>query len=103
MKTKGKNIVRYTRDTLPRGRTSWYRLDNMSEEEIEKGTQDPDTPRWTKKMFESANWLMPKKKVSVHMSLDQDIIDWFKSQGRGYQSRINSVLKSYIHHKDKHV
>ena len=57
---KSKTIVRYTRDTLPRGRTNWYRLDKMSEEE--KGTQDPDTPRWTEKMFKTATWLMPQKK-----------------------------------------
>lgn len=53
---KKKNIVRYTRETLPLGRTNWYRLDKMSEEDIEKGAQDRDTPRWTKKMFKTATW-----------------------------------------------
>jgi uncharacterized protein (DUF4415 family) len=100
---KGKTIVRYTRDTLPRGRTSWYRLNKMSEDEIEEKSQDSDTPRWTTKMFKTATWRMPQKKVPVHMLLDQDIVDWFRSQGKGYQSRINSVLKSYVHHKDKHA
>ena len=35
----------------------------------------------------------PKKQVT--MRLDADLLDWFKSNGRGYQTRINAVLRSY--------
>jgi uncharacterized protein (DUF4415 family) len=27
---------------------------------------------------------------------DTDIVNWFKRQGRGYQSRMNAVLKAYV-------
>lgn len=98
---KGKDIVRYTRHNLPKGKTRWMEVENMSEEEIEKAAKtDLDNPRWTKKMLKSAVLHMPKKKVHVHIYLDQDIVDWFKSDGKGYQTRINSVLKSYVH---KHI
>jgi uncharacterized protein (DUF4415 family) len=73
----------------------------MSEEEIENAAKsDTDNPRWTKKMLDSAEVRMPQKKVSVHMYVDEDVIEWFKLKGRGYQTRINSVLKSYVH---KHI
>jgi uncharacterized protein (DUF4415 family) len=35
-------------------------------------------------------------KVPVSLRLDRDVVDWFKSHGRGYQSRINAVLRSYM-------
>jgi uncharacterized protein (DUF4415 family) len=102
---KDKNIVRYSRHTLPKGKTDWKKVQSLSEEEIEADAQsDSDNPAWTKEMFESATLRMPQKKVSVHMYLDQDVVHWFKLRGRGYQTRINSVLKSYVHkHTDKHL
>ena|SRR3990167_1546002 len=101
---KDKNIVRYSRKALPKGKTQWEKLRHMSEEEIEKAAKDDlENPRWTKSMLNLATVQMPQKKVSVHMYLDQDIVDWFKSKGKGYQPRINSVLKSYVHkHLHKH-
>ena len=39
---------------------------------------------------------MPRTKVHASLRLDADLLDWFKSQGRGYQTRINAVLRSYF-------
>ncbi len=38
----------------------------------------------------------PHKKKLVSIRLDDDLLDWFKHQGRGYQTMINTVLKSYM-------
>ncbi|WP_395947514.1 BrnA antitoxin family protein [Caedibacter taeniospiralis] len=35
------------------------------------------------------------KKTSVTIRLDSDVIDYFKSMGNGYQTKINSVLREY--------
>lgn len=35
----------------------------------------------------------PKKQITVR--LDADLIEWFKQQGKGYQTRMNAVLRSY--------
>jgi uncharacterized protein (DUF4415 family) len=37
---------------------------------------------------------VPKKPVSIR--LDAEVLDWFKGQGRGYQTKINAVLKAYM-------
>jgi len=34
-------------------------------------------------------------KASVSLRLDQDVLEWFKSQGPGYQTRINVVLRAF--------
>lgn len=34
-------------------------------------------------------------KASVSLRLDADVLDWFKSQGRGYQTRMNAVLRAF--------
>jgi len=37
---------------------------------------------------------MPSK-ASVSLRLDQDVLEWFKAQGTGYQTRINTVLRAF--------
>lgn len=43
---------------------------------------------------------VPKEQTSIRF--DADVIQWFRSQGRGYQTRMNAVLRSYYeaHKKD---
>jgi uncharacterized protein (DUF4415 family) len=56
-----------------------------------------DIPKLDKRFFERAQVRLPKKKRSVSLRLDPDVLEWFKHQGRGYQTRINAVLKAYVH------
>ncbi len=45
--------------------------------------------------------IQPKNKKAVSLHVDRDVLDWFKGQGKGYQSLMNSVLKSYVEHQVK--
>ena len=36
----------------------------------------------------------PSKK-SISLRVDEDVLEWYKSQGRGYQTRINAVLRAF--------
>lgn len=47
---------------------------------------------------EAAQAVMPETKKLVSLRLDSDVLDWFRNQGPGYQTRINAVLKSYMQH-----
>lgn len=40
----------------------------------------------------------PVSQEATLIQLDRDILDWFKSKGKGYESLINSALCSYIEH-----
>jgi len=51
----------------------------------------------TDEMFwEDAEIIFPSKKIHLSIRLDNDIIEWFKQYGSGYQTKINRVLRSYI-------
>ena len=39
---------------------------------------------------------MPQPKVVLNMRVDRDVLDYFRRTGRGYQARINAVLRSYV-------
>lgn len=44
---------------------------------------------------------LPKPKKAVYIRLDREVIAFFKEQGRGYQTKINAVLKAYMRAKQK--
>ena len=39
---------------------------------------------------------MPEPKQAVSLRLDREVMEWFKKQGRGYQTRINAELRAYV-------
>ncbi|MGH8251580.1 MAG: BrnA antitoxin family protein [Steroidobacteraceae bacterium] len=36
------------------------------------------------------------RKAAISLRLDPEVLDWFKAQGPGYQTRINAVLKAFV-------
>lgn len=72
--------------------TDWEYLDNMSDEEIDYS----DIPPLPDDFFQNAVVRMPKTKEKITIRLDPDILAWFKSQGKGYQTHINAVLRTYV-------
>jgi len=38
---------------------------------------------------------LPESKATLNMRIDKDVLDFFKSTGRGYQTRINAVLRAF--------
>jgi uncharacterized protein (DUF4415 family) len=96
---KGERIVRRTLADRRRGKTDWERLRNMTEEEIERNAEsDPDNPLWTEEELANAQLVLPtsEPKVPVSIRLDREVVDYFKVQGPGYQSRIDAVLRAYV-------
>jgi uncharacterized protein (DUF4415 family) len=45
--------------------------------------------------WESAEPYVPVSKASIHLRVDQEVLDWFKNQGPGHLTRMNAVLRSY--------
>ncbi|OGB65986.1 MAG: hypothetical protein A2Y94_04435 [Caldithrix sp. RBG_13_44_9] len=62
-----------------------------------------DIPETDEKFWKDAEVFYPDQKVQVSIRLDKEIISWFKQFGRGYQTRINSVLRSYITERRREV
>jgi len=69
-------------------------------EEIEK-IQDneidySDIPELDDTFWDNANILYPENKKPITLRLDSEVLDWFRSTDKGYQTRINAILKSYL-------
>ena len=73
-------------------KTDWEKVDSISEREINYS----EIPELDKRFWKEAELVMPENKTKVTIRLDNDVINWFKSHGKGYQTKINTVLKSYI-------
>ena len=80
-----------------KSQTSLTRLRKMSDADI---VRDRDAPEWTPAMFARAvarKGLKPApKKALLSLRIDADVIDWFRGQGAGYQSRMNALLRAYM-------
>lgn len=80
------------KNTIRESRTDWNRLKEMPDSEIDYS----DVSKLDKSFFKHAKLRMPKRKQSVSLRLDPDVLDWFKRKGRGYQTRINAILRAYV-------
>lgn len=76
----------------------WKRLDALSDGAIRKAVvSDPDAaPIADADWFRRAKIVLPQPKRAVSIRLDRDVTEWFQRQGRGYQTRINAVLRAYV-------
>jgi len=102
---KKDSIVQYTTEELQQMQAAgtfsdWERAAAMTEEEIEAAiASDPDEADmvidWGK-----ATISLPEPKAAIYMRIDRDVLEFFKSDGRGYQTRINAILRAY---KDAHT
>ena len=81
--------------TSHKSQTDWDRADKLRDRDIDFS----DTPEVTPEMFAKAvlrKGLKPVvRKTQITLRIDEDVLTWFKNQGRGYQTRINSLLKAY--------
>jgi len=68
----------------------------------DKNINYEDSPATTKEFWKDAKVFMPQHKVHISLRLDEDIINYFKEEGKGYQSKINAILKSYINAHPHH-
>jgi uncharacterized protein (DUF4415 family) len=83
--------------TSRKSRTDLRRVRQLTDANMVK---DGDAPEWTPEMFARAvarKGLKPvPRKALLSLRIDADVIDWFRAQGAGYQSRMNALLRAYM-------
>ena len=86
--TKGKTVVK--------GKTDWERLRKMTDADI-RFTRD--APRTTAAFWANAiahkGLPVPSRKKQIALRVDEDVLEWFKAQGPGYQTKMNAVLREF--------
>ena len=87
-----------SRSDLPRtkGKTDWARVDALTDAEIAVAVRgDPDAVPldvdWSQAVL-----VVPPRKKAISIRVDEDVLDYFKAGGAGYQRRMNAVLRAYM-------
>jgi uncharacterized protein (DUF4415 family) len=82
--------------TSRKSRTNWKRVDALKDDRIDFS----DAPELTPEMFARAvvrRGLKPVlRKEQLTIRVDSDVLEWYKKQGPGYQTRINALLRAYM-------
>ena len=72
--------------------TDWKRVDGVRDADVDTSEIAP----LDQSFFENAELRLPGPKKSITVRLDADVLEWFRAQGKGYQTRINAVLRLYM-------
>jgi uncharacterized protein (DUF4415 family) len=91
-------IVRFdSLDDMPPPRPLSKRFRRLTDEEAERrAAADPDAGVIPPGFWDDAKVLLPENKQQITLRLDPVVIRYFKSSGKGYQSRMGAVLRSYV-------
>ena len=73
------------------------RIDGLADEDIDY----TDIPAFDDDFLRDVDMRVSPGKKPVTIRLDVDVLNWLKAQGRGYQSRINAVLRAYYEAQTK--
>jgi len=103
--SKKEHIVRYTDKELramqQRGedQSDWKGAAAMTNREIEAGIADDKDEAGMNIDWSNVSVELPRPKAVLNMRIDYDVLEFFRSQGKGYQKKINAVLRSYVEQK----
>ena len=102
------HIMKYTTEELEElvnkdgSRSDWEKAASMTEAEIEAAVaSDPDEAAMVMD-WDNATADLPRPKAVLNLRIDQDVLEYFRKTGKGYQALINAVLRSYVKRKDQH-
>lgn len=78
-----------------KSKTDWVRLKSGTDD-VKATTEHPEAEvkHIVRGMVRKGLKPLPVK-TSISLRVDQDVLEWFKAQGPGYQTRINTVLKAF--------
>ncbi len=88
---KGKT-TKTTSEAGTKGKTDFGKVRQMRDQDIDYS----DIPRLDESFWKTARLTMPEQKDRLTIRLDHDLVQWLKKNGRGYQTRINAILRSYM-------
>ncbi|GJE25885.1 BrnA antitoxin family protein [Methylobacterium organophilum] len=99
---KRAKLVRFdSLDEMPPAEPLSRAFKTLGEEEAERrAADDPDAGLIPAGFWDTAEPVAAENKEQITLRLDADVLRHFRSAGKGYQSRINAVLKSYVRAKE---
>ncbi|MGB8841628.1 MAG: BrnA antitoxin family protein [Aliidongia sp.] len=94
---KKEPIMRYSADELAtlKSETDWAKVDAMTEEEVER-LADKGEGALPEGWEKTAILRLPPGKAALKLRIDRDVLEWFRGTGKGYQTRMNNVLRAFV-------
>jgi uncharacterized protein (DUF4415 family) len=94
---KKQNIVRYSADELAtmKSKADWAKADTVSQEDVERQADAEEGPLpngWEQTVILG----LPPRKDAIKLRIDHDVLEWFRGTGKGYQTRMNNVLRAFV-------
>lgn len=84
------------RSSSTASKTDWTRVRALKEREIVRSKDHPEAAVRHIVRGVVRQGLKPvPPKAAISLRVDADVLDWFKAQGPGYQTRINAVLRAF--------
>src|ERR1700733_14845337 len=98
---KKEHIVKFTAKELKakrskgESRTDWSKVKTMSQKQADRLADEEDgvlPEGWEKTVMIG----LPPGKEAIKLRVDRDVLGWFKRTGKGYQTRMNNVLRAFV-------
>jgi uncharacterized protein (DUF4415 family) len=83
-----------------RGRADLERLRRIPDSEV-RDSSPPELAGLPHDFWDTAVLVEPVRKQAISLRVDEDVLTWFKECGPRYQSRMNAVLRSYMHSRSR--
>lgn len=81
-------------------RYSLSQIKELRQRGLDKTSPDaPEAESLGVEFWKSARVVLPRGKTSVHLRLDDDVVEWFRTEGKGHLTRMNAVLRAYVEAK----
>jgi uncharacterized protein (DUF4415 family) len=84
------------RSTTRKTETDWERIAAMKDEDIDLSEIPEVTPEMFARGVLRRNFEPMPRKKQLTLRIDSDVVEWYKKQGRGYQTKINALLRAYM-------
>lgn len=83
------------KSTSMKSKTDWARLESkQAASNVSEDHPEADVRHIVRGIVRRGLKPLPPKE-SISLRVDQDVLEWFKAQGPGYQTRINIVLRAF--------
>ena len=101
---KDEHIVRYTAGELAEKRrrgesqSDWERVDALTEAELEASidVEEEGEIDWDRLDWDGILDTLAPAKKQLTIRIDEDVLEWFRTRGPGYQTRMNQVLRAFV-------
>jgi uncharacterized protein (DUF4415 family) len=79
-----------------KSQTNWARLATMRDNDIDLSDSPEGTPQEFARAIVKRGLPIQPEKEQISIRLDKDLLEWFRAQGKGYQRKMNALLRAYM-------